>query len=319
EDAWTLPMQRRSTVEEKDGIKPHRIPEEVASSETHSAVRIKWLLDQTKEEEWQNYRATLWKLLDSKIPSFLKEHYIDINIASAPNTLDRVNQVWGLIEEAIIKSAKQNLPNKKIKPSKSAVRNRKRKDLWLTAAQNLGKIMRDIKRADNPPNSCSVLQWNKGLKKINKSTGSEITLVTDFITESWLEEAKVWWKTFEGKVVTEENIRIKKEIRVCVERRAQMIVKEQKRMLTSLLEKSTAKVTIDRVYTEEAESARLETKPKEVLRITKEHFQNQFRKRKTNIALLNGDWHQEYSPIAWIQENWYDSLLEPIELEEWEA
>ncbi|CAG8765185.1 17094_t:CDS:2, partial [Dentiscutata heterogama] len=117
---------------------------------------------------------------------------------------------------------------------------------------------------------------DRGLEKINKSTGSEITLVAGFITESWLEEAK-------------------KEIRVCVERKAQMIVKEQKRMLTSLLEKLTSKVTIDRVYTEEAESAQLEMKPKEVLRITKEHFQNQ------------------------VQENWYNSLLEPIELEEWEA
>ncbi|CAG8659429.1 17369_t:CDS:1, partial [Dentiscutata heterogama] len=57
------------------------------------------------------------------------------------------------------------------------------------------------------------------------------------------------------KVVTEENMRIKKEIRVCVERRVQMIVKKQKQMLTSLLEKSTFKVTIDKVYTEEAESA----------------------------------------------------------------
>ncbi|CAG8558047.1 5424_t:CDS:2, partial [Dentiscutata heterogama] len=176
EDAWTLPTQRRSIIEENDG-----------------------------------------------------EHYIDIDIASSPNMLDRVNQVWGIIEEAIIKSAKQNLPNKKIRPSKRA---------------NLGKIIRDIKRAENPPNSSSVLQWNRGLEKINKSTGSEITLVTDFITESWLEEAK-------------------KEIRVCVERRVQIIIKKQKRMLTSLLEKSTSKVTIDRVYTEEAESARLETKPKE--------------------------------------------------------
>ncbi|CAG8762650.1 3106_t:CDS:1, partial [Dentiscutata heterogama] len=227
-------------------IKPHRNPEEITSSETHLAVRRKWLLDQTKEEDWQNYRATLWKLLDSKILSFLKEHYIDIDIASSPNIVDRVNQVWGIIEEAIIKSAKQNLPNKEIRPSKSAVRKKRRKNLWLTAAQKLGKIIRDIKRAENPPNSSSVSQWNKGLEKINKSTGSEITLVTDFSTESWLEEAKVWWKTFEGKVVTEENIRIKKEIRVCVERRAQMIVKEQKRMLTSLLEKSTSKVTIDR-------------------------------------------------------------------------
>ncbi|CAG8558478.1 10921_t:CDS:1, partial [Dentiscutata heterogama] len=54
-------------------IKPHRNPEEIASSETHLAVRRMWLLDQTKEEDWQNYRATLWKLVDSKIPSFLKE------------------------------------------------------------------------------------------------------------------------------------------------------------------------------------------------------------------------------------------------------
>ncbi|CAG8702795.1 11609_t:CDS:2, partial [Dentiscutata heterogama] len=49
-----------------------------------------------------------------------EEHYIDIDIASSPNMLDRVNQVWGIIEEAIIKLAKQNLPNKKIRPSKRA-------------------------------------------------------------------------------------------------------------------------------------------------------------------------------------------------------
>ncbi|CAG8772170.1 13711_t:CDS:1, partial [Dentiscutata heterogama] len=75
-------------------------------------------------------------------------------------------------------------------PSKRAVRKKKKKNLWLIAAQNLEKIIRDIKRVENPPNSSLVLQWNRGLEKINKSTGSEITLVANFITESWLEEAK---------------------------------------------------------------------------------------------------------------------------------
>ncbi|CAG8633393.1 14362_t:CDS:2, partial [Dentiscutata heterogama] len=109
---------------------PHRNPEEVAPSEIYSAVQ---------------------------------EHYIDIDIASSPNMLDRVNQ-------AIIKSAKQNLPNKKIRPSKRAVRKKKKKNLWLIATQNLEKIIRDIKRAKNLPNSSSVLQWNRDLEKINKLT-----------------------------------------------------------------------------------------------------------------------------------------------------
>jgi hypothetical protein len=69
------------------------------------------------------------------------------------------------------------------------------------------------------------------------------------------------------------------EINRNIERRCQMIDKQQGKMLTSLLNKPIRKINIDRLLEENDLTRRLITNPEEVLESTSRHFKNQFRAR----------------------------------------
>ncbi|CAG8831281.1 6075_t:CDS:1, partial [Gigaspora margarita] len=82
-----------------------------------------------------------------------------------------------------------------------------------------------------------------------------------------------------------------------------MIIKEQRMMLASLLEKPLNKVRLDRVLVKEDLEYRLVVAPSEVLLDTKDHFKGQFRERCPKIEYMTEDWKAVYSPVNEVQEN----------------
>ena len=134
----------------------------------------------------------------------------------------------------------------------------------------------------------------------------------------WQEDAITWWKIIEGKLVENSEKVKKKEIQQYIQKRAEQIVKEQKKMLTSLLERPYGKVVLDRVYVRRQESTNLLTSPAEVLEEVWSHFQNQFINRREDSAEIEKLWFEEYQPKDRIIENWYDPVTQPITLEEWQ-
>ncbi|CAG8814602.1 42634_t:CDS:2, partial [Gigaspora margarita] len=118
------------------------------------------------------------------------------------------------------------------------------------------------------------------------------------------------------KRISEENQKLKeKEIKRYIKRRSEMIIKEQRMMLASLLEKLLNKVRLDRVLVKEDLKYRLAVAPSEVLLDTKDHFKGQFRERYSKIEYMTKDWKTVYSLVNEVQENWYDSTLDLVELE----
>ncbi|CAG8724826.1 685_t:CDS:1, partial [Dentiscutata heterogama] len=75
---------------------------------------------------------------------------------------------------------------------------------------------------------------------------------------------------------------------------AEQIVKEQKKMLISLLEYPFCKVVLDRTYIQRQESTNLVTNPAEVLEEVRSHFQNQFINRREDSAEIKKLWFEEY-------------------------
>ncbi|CAG8850686.1 24474_t:CDS:2, partial [Gigaspora margarita] len=121
--------------------------------------------------------------------------------------------------------------------------------------------------------------------KVNKFSHSRENL------EGWLTEAYTWRKALEGKLTTKSERVKSTKIKGFVQRHAKMIISEQKKMLTSLLKRPFNKVSLDHLLVKENDQISLATEPKE--------------------------WDEMYSLSVRIEKHWYDTLSEPITIEEW--
>jgi len=96
-----------------------------------------------------------------------------------------------------------------------------------------------------------------------------------------------------------------------------MINDKQRKMLTSLLDRPSRKIQIDRLIENTNGSRKLIVEPLEVLDKTKEHFQNQLRLRNFKKENLNSEWEKIYKPKLSIQPDWYKDISQDITTDEW--
>ncbi|CAG8662315.1 4134_t:CDS:2, partial [Paraglomus occultum] len=152
----------------------------------------------------------------------------------------------------------------------------------------------------------SQLEWKRVLKQLEDDK-SNAKCSTDTLNQMW--------DAIEEAITEAANKQIpRKKIFNTRENRRQ----DQGRMIASLLNKPYKKITLDRYLVQNKEEVNLVTEPNAVLNGLAEHFQNQFRKRKTKLEDMSEEWREVYRPKEWINEAWYRKLEEKIKEEEWE-
>ena len=277
-----------------------------------------WKLEKATKENWDDYRDSLWKNLNNKALCALKQGVLVTDQESLSQLETNLNQMWLIIERAILKAGRNNLPSKVINFGKKP-NHKKKKSRFFKAAVLLSKVVRETKTTNEEEELYIRLeQWNKKIRQVNRWADSSIDEIEIPKLSEWQEDAITWWKIIEGKLVENSEKVKKKEIQQYIQKRAEQIVKEQKKMLTSLLERPYSKVVLDRVYIQRQGSTNLLTSPAEVLEEVRSHFQNQFINRREDSAEIEKLWFEEYQPKDRIIENWYDPVTQPITLEEWQ-
>ena len=108
-----------------------------------------------------------------------------------------------------------------------------------------------------------------------------------------------------------------KEINIAVEQRCEAIQGELKHMLSSLLERSSKRVIIDRIVKEDSADIILVNQKDEVLEEVRSHFKKQFRKRNSKAKSMTKKWKEIYRPIEELRKEVYESLTNEISEEEW--
>ena len=98
------------------------------------------------------------------------------------------------------------------------------------------------------------------------------------------------------------------EINIAVEQRCEAIQGELKHMISSLLERSSRRVVIDRVIKKDNSDIILLNQRDEVLNEVRDHFQKQFRKRNTRNTDLLRRWEKAYRPLEKVDPKIYNSL-----------
>ena len=160
-------------------------------------------------------------------------------------------------------------------------------------------------------------ELNLDIKKINKKLNFTMPEIEPNSYIEWIDNMKGWWRIINQKR-SEELERIKcKEIEANIDCRCKMLENKQGKMLSSLLNKPFSKITVDRLFKEQGNTRTLITDPKEVLKETKQHYENQIRARNPKDLTKSSKWGEIYKPISWIQESWYKDLSNEITEEEW--
>ncbi|CAG8826451.1 6174_t:CDS:2, partial [Gigaspora margarita] len=146
----------------------------------------------------------------------------------------------------------------------------------------LGKLIRKVNQNRISAKCLTVEVWNNQIRRINLLAETKVNKFPHSREdlEGWLTEVYTWHKVLEEKLMT-ENERVKSaEIKRFVQRRTEMIVSEQKKMLASLLERLFNKVSLDRLLVKENDQISLATKPEEVRNLTRDFFQKQFHREE---------------------------------------
>ena len=87
-------------------------------------------------------------------------------------------------------------------------------------------------------------------------------------------------------------------------------------MLSSLLERSSKRIILDRIVKEDNFNTILINKENEVLEEVRIHFESQFQKRKSQEDYMSSKWKNIYSPIQEIDSEIYNDLDTNISEEE---
>ncbi|CAG8724479.1 44958_t:CDS:2, partial [Gigaspora margarita] len=159
-------------------------------------------------------------------------------------------------------AAKKTVPHLQVKKT---VKTKRQKSAIAKAAIALGKLIREVKQNRISAKYLLVEVWNNQIKCINHLAETKVNKFPHSRKdlEGWLTKAYTWCKALEGKLTTESERVKSAEIKSFVQRRVEIIVLEQKKMLTSLLKRPFNKVSLDWLLVKENDQISLAIEPEE--------------------------------------------------------
>jgi hypothetical protein len=260
--------------------------------------RTIYLYDKTKEEEWESYAQEIQKRLEIKetLRNIQKEEQEE------KEKIRKINEIWDIIEEAIITAANKHIPKKKIYNT-MINRRHSQKD------QQQGKIIVELQRLvkyaktkrGQKVTEADKSEVNGNLKMLGKKVGARLPKIQRQWSDAWIEDIKGWQKILQEKKKKEWEQKQRKQIEDNIDKRCEMIKTDQGKMIASLLNKPYKKVTLDRIIEQTEEETRLVTEAELVKEATVEHYKKQFRKRNTKLEEMSESWKEIYKPQSHIK------------------
>src|SRR5260364_370590 len=234
----------------------------------------------------------------------------------------QINDLWEQLVLWINRAAKKSIPFKTVKNS---LDEKQKLVTWNPRYKWLKVIRKLCKRAkENLNKEINIIEWVEliaTITKINRHNDTCIPNVEQYWTQEWLDQAQSWSKIIENKMVSEQRRDKEKKIRGYVKRRFGMVGSEEKRILSSILEKPWQKLKIEKVLIsdrKEDDGTQLVYELDDVKRTVTTYYDEQYNRVKGTTNRIPQKWQQEYSPKEWIKEEWYGLVLKEITLLEWE-
>jgi len=275
--------------------------------------RTLFLYDQAKTEDWENYAQELQKRFEVK--ETLKQ--IQKEEQSKEERLYRMNNIWDVIEEAILTAANKHIPKKKIY---NTVNNRRRSQKERQQENFIVKLQRIIRQAKARKGQKVIeeerRELNGKIKDLSKEIGAKLPKIQRQWSSEWIEDMKGWQKILQEKKKKEWEQKQRRQIEENIDKRCEMIKTDQGKIIASFLNRPYKKIILDRLIKQVEEDTYLIMKPKEVKTDVAEHYKMQFRKRNTKLERMTEKCEAIYKPRENIKEDWYAEVEKKIKKKE---
>ncbi|CAG8481844.1 3182_t:CDS:2 [Gigaspora margarita] len=218
----------------------HTEPNEKSMMDLLCNIMNRLEIIESNQKGAEEYQTVLWKKLDRKIQKIFRNVIFDPNKEDLICLNEVLDQTWENIETAIIAAAKKTVPYLQVKKT---VKAKQQKTAIAKVAIALGKLIRKVKRNRISIKCLLVEVWNNQIRHINHLAKTKVNKFpySREDLKGWLTEVYTWRKALEGKLTTKSERVKSAEIKSFVQRYAEMIVSEQKKML-SLLERPFNKI-----------------------------------------------------------------------------
>ncbi|CAG8771553.1 8999_t:CDS:2, partial [Gigaspora margarita] len=227
--------------------------------------------------------------------------------------------VWAEIEtSAILNYSKLRKKERKGPTRKVFLYYKATEENWESYSKHVNSILKTKKSVKGKLSAkCSKMGIDKEWKTISSAILKVAMKHIPWIT---VKKTEAQGKVLRKKADIEERKRRENEISLKIEQRFNIIKKDKKKMLQSLLNKPYNKITLDRVLLEKKshyQNQELINDEMEVKQQVTSYFQKQFRRRDQKFNEMNQEWQKEYEPKIDIDPSWYKTVMSPIEDEEW--
>ncbi|CAB4396370.1 unnamed protein product [Rhizophagus irregularis] len=284
-------------------------------------TRTVFLYDEMDQEDdeftWDNFRVGL----DHEIERIkLKDRVI--------TKRKHVDHVWDSLRQLIMKSANENIRNKKVIKQKFKCAPEKKLSVYFDLRYIINRIQEIrtcITGLRNHPNQEMIDKWinyqNTIIKLKDKyelvTSDTLFTFLNNDQFHSYLDELNEIRKQLRIVFKLELNIMEQEQIISNIKKRCDNYKEDQGRMIQSITEKEMVSISIEKIYKKDHNGNEvLITDENQVMEETNRHFQTiagSINRKKP----IQGRWKEQYKPQPHINENIYSSIMDAPSYDEW--
>ncbi|CAB5392165.1 unnamed protein product [Rhizophagus irregularis] len=275
-------------------------------------------MDQDDDEfTWDNFRDGLNQEINRlklKNRSITKKKHVD--------------HVWDSLRQLIMKSANENIKNKKVIKQKIKCTPEKKLSVYFDLRYIINRIQEIhscITGLRNYPNQEMIDKWINYQSAIIKLKDKYELVTSDntfnFLDKgqfhSYLDELNEIRKQLRIVFKLELNIMEQEQIISNIKKRCDNYKENQGRMIQSITEKEMVSISIEKIYKKDHNGNEvLITDENQVMEETNRHFQTvagSVNRKKP----IQGRWKEQYKPQLHINENIYSSIMDAPSYDEW--
>ncbi|CAB5321481.1 unnamed protein product [Rhizophagus irregularis] len=284
-------------------------------------TRTVFLYDEMDQEDdefiWDNFRAGLdheIERLKLKDRSITKRKHVD--------------HVWDSLRQLIMKSANENIKNKKVIKQKIKCAPEKKLSVYFDLRYIINRIQEIrscITGLRNYPNQETIDKWINYQNTIIKlkykyelvTSDTSFNFLNNDQFHSYLDELNEIRKQLRIVFKLELNIMEQEQIISNIKKRCDNYKDDQGRMIQSITEKEMVSISIEKIYKKDHNGNEvLITDENQVMEETNRHFQTvagSVNRKKP----IQGRWKEQYKPQPHINENIYSGIMDAPSYDEW--
>ena len=235
---------------------------------------------------------------------------------------DKLEEIWSIFQNCLIRSAKTVLPLKKIKDNGKSSKDdikispehkKYRQSFKLLNSLNKVEKSKNQEELDKLIENIEVFNKNNPALKIQKNDN---TTIENIQWGEWKKDIREVTLALREECYRIENLAKTKAINEAIIQRCQDFQDNQRKMINSLTNTQKKSIKIDRIMVTTEQEKFIETRPQEISKQVEDYYIKAFGRRKANFNRLDKGWKEQYESRDYIEQEWYKDLAKKPSIQE---